>query len=195
MLLLIDNYDSFTYNLKDYLGQLGEECLVVRNDEISIEALKQLHFTKIVISPGPQRPADAGILMDVLKEFHSTHPILGICLGHQAIGEFFGGELVKAIYPMHGKVSDITHAQEGIFVNIPTPFRVCRYHSLTIESVSNTPLKVMAQTISGEVMALKHSELPIWGVQFHPEAILTQYGMVLLKNWLSLCNREKTYGF
>ncbi len=186
MLLLIDNYDSFTYNLKDYLGQLGQTCMVVRNDEMDLEEIKRLNFDKIVLSPGPQRPADAGLLMPLLKEFHTQYPILGICLGHQAIGEFFGAKLVKANYPMHGKVSDITHNAEDIFKNIPSPFKVCRYHSLELVSVKNTPLQVLATTNKNEVMAIKHKQLPLWGLQFHPEAILTQYGMVLLKNWLSL---------
>lgn len=186
MLLLIDNYDSFTYNLKDYFGQLGQDCIVVRNDEMSLEEIKQLKFDRIVFSPGPQRPSDAGILMPLLQEFHTQYPILGICLGHQAIGEFFGAELVKSAYPMHGKVSEVVHNSQGILKNIPSPFKVCRYHSLELVSVENTLLEVLAVTNKNEVMAIKHRQLPLWGVQFHPEAILTQYGMVLLKNWLSL---------
>lgn len=188
MILLIDNYDSFTYNLKDYFEQLGEECIVVRNDELSIEQIKQLEFSKIVLSPGPERPANAGILNKVIEEFYLLVPILGICLGHQAIGEFFGASLVKAKKPMHGKVSLISHTGNTIFNNIPTPLKVCRYHSLILTAVDDAKLETIAKTDLGEIMAIKHTKFKVWGVQFHPEAILTKHGLMLLDNWLTLAN-------
>jgi anthranilate synthase/aminodeoxychorismate synthase-like glutamine amidotransferase len=194
MLLLLDNYDSFTYNLKDYLEQLGATCHVVRNDEVTVDDLKKLSFSAIVISPGPQKPANAGILNQVIREFHTTHPILGICLGHQALGEFFGARLVKAQTPMHGKISEIFHTAEGLFKGIPSPFAACRYHSLVLEKWnSDMPLVPVAHTQNGEVMALKHTGLPLWGVQFHPEAILTNYGLQLLKNWLNLLPKPEIW--
>lgn len=193
--LLLDNYDSFTYNLKDYLEQLGVACIVVRNDETTVDALKQLSFEGIVLSPGPQRPADAGILNAVIQNFYTTHPILGICLGHQALGEFFGAKLVKAKLPMHGKVSAIHHTGTDIFSNIPSPYNACRYHSLVLEDTANESLKIIAHTKSGETMALRHTTLPLWGVQFHPEAILTDYGLLLLNNWLSLSGVSKPMVF
>lgn len=188
MILLIDNYDSFTYNLKDYFEQLGEECIVVRNDALTLEQIKQLKFNKIVLSPGPERPEKAGVMNEVIREFHSTIPILGICLGHQAIGEFFGANLVKAKKPMHGKVSSIQHNGAAIFNNIPTPFEVCRYHSLIITSIEHAELESIANTSLGEIMAVKHNKFKIFGVQFHPEAILTKFGLKLLDNWLTLAD-------
>lgn len=194
MLLLLDNYDSFTYNLKDYLEQLGEVCYVVRNDELTVEALKKISFDAIVISPGPQKPADAGILNDVIREFHTTHPILGICLGHQALGEFFGARLVKASMPMHGKISQVFHTGNGLFHGLPSPFAACRYHSLVLEKWdTNLPIEPVAYTATGQVMALKHTVLPLWGVQFHPEAILTDFGLQLLENWLALLPKRQTW--
>lgn len=183
MLLLIDNYDSFTYNLKDYFEQLGEECLVIRNDELSINEIENINFDKIVLSPGPERPETAGILNDIIARFYLHYPIFGICLGHQALGEFFGAKLVKANYPMHGKVSLIEHNGDTFFSKIPRKFGVCRYHSLLLESIPSE-LDTLAITDSGECMAIKHQKLPLYGVQFHPEAILTQHGIPLLKNWL-----------
>ncbi|HYG15867.1 MAG TPA: aminodeoxychorismate/anthranilate synthase component II [Bacteroidia bacterium] len=194
MLILLDNYDSFTYNLKDYLEQLGATCHVVRNDEITVDELKKLTFSAIVISPGPQKPADAGILNAVISEFHTTHPILGICLGHQALGEFFGARLVKAKTPMHGKVSEIFHTGEKIFQNISSPFTACRYHSLLLAKWGpELPLVPVAHTSTGEVMALRHATLPLWGVQFHPEAILTSFGLQLLENWLNLLPKPEIW--
>lgn len=184
MILLIDNYDSFTYNLKDYFEQLGEACIVVRNDEKTINEIKTLNFDKIVLSPGPEKPENAGILNIVIQEFHKQYPILGICLGHQALGEFFGAKLIKAAYPMHGKVSEIEHNGQEIFSNIPTLLKVCRYHSLLLSEIKDIPLEVIAKTQKGEVMAIKHNKYALWGVQFHPEAILSECGLIILKNWL-----------
>jgi anthranilate synthase component 2 len=184
MLLLIDNYDSFTYNLKDYFEQLGEECTVVRNDELTIDEIEKLTFDKIVLSPGPERPEKAGILNAVIERFYTRHPILGICLGHQALGEFFGMQLVKAKYPMHGKISIIKHNGDEVFDAMPKQFEVCRYHSLVLVQSQQSTIKAIATTNEGEIMAIKHSTLPIYGVQFHPEAILTQHGIPFLRNWL-----------
>lgn len=195
MLLLLDNYDSFTYNLKDYFEQLGEVCIVVRNDELTIEQLKQLKFNKIVLSPGPERPETAGIMNEVIATFHTDYPILGICLGHQALGQFFGAKLEKAKCPMHGKVSEIKHNRNDFFASIPANFKVCRYHSLLLKDFEGTPLKNIAESFTGENMAIQHESLPLWGVQFHPEAILTQYGIQLLKNWLNLLPTLKPMDF
>ncbi len=184
MLLLIDNYDSFTYNLKDYFEQLGEECLVIRNDALTIDEIDKLNFDKIVLSPGPERPQTAGILNTIIQHYYLRYPILGICLGHQALGEFFGAKLVKASYPMHGKVSLIEHNGDEIFNTLPKKFEVCRYHSLILVDIKPKTLKIVAKTESEEIMAIKHTILPIWGVQFHPEAVLTQHGISLLRNWL-----------
>jgi anthranilate synthase/aminodeoxychorismate synthase-like glutamine amidotransferase len=186
MLLLLDNYDSFTYNLKDYFEQLGQACFVVRNDEVTVEELKKLPITRIVISPGPKRPQDAGILNKVIENYYQTLPILGICLGHQAIGSFFGAQLVKSAYPMHGKISEVHHTGDALFASIPQQFKVCRYHSLELQWQQNKHIKSIATTANGTIMAIKHNTYPVWGVQFHPEAILTEYGMVLLKNWITL---------
>lgn len=194
-LLLLDNYDSFTYNLKDYFEQLGCECVVVRNDETDISGLSGINFDGIVISPGPGRPFDAGILNKVIQEYHASVPILGICLGHQAIAEFFGAKLIKASYPMHGKVSQVLHAGDSLFAGLPVPMQVCRYHSLIVEWEGSAEITAIAHTQQGEVMALKHNTLPIYGVQFHPEAILTQSGMELLKNWLTCVPASKPMVF
>ncbi len=184
MILLIDNYDSFTYNLTDYFVQLGEEVLVYKNDEIDVADLSKLNFDKIVISPGPNRPKDSGNLMSIVEATYEKYPILGICLGHQALGEFFGATLSHAAQPMHGKVSRIYNNGEGIYKNLPLSFNVCRYHSLILEKLENTDLFVNANTLENECMGIVHKELPIMGMQFHPEAILTEYGLDLLKNWL-----------
>jgi anthranilate synthase/aminodeoxychorismate synthase-like glutamine amidotransferase len=183
MVLLLDNYDSYTYNLRDYVLQLGLECRVVRNDELSLDELKSLDFSSAIISPGPKTPAEAGITMEFVRHFHSTRPILGICLGHQAIGEFFGAKLVKAKVPMHGKTSVVKHTPHFIFNGLPGAFEVMRYHSLILEQLEATGLKVIAKTEAGEVMAIAHSSLPIAGVQFHPESILTPNGLQIMKNW------------
>ena len=184
MILLIDNYDSFTYNLTDYFAQLEEEVLLFKNDEIEAEDLSRLQFDKIVISPGPNRPKDSGNLMSIIEATYQFYPILGICLGHQALGEFFGAQLTHAAEPMHGKVSRIQHNGEGIYKNLPNDFNVCRYHSLILKNLDNTGLLQNAQTLDNECMGITHTQWPIVGVQFHPEAILSEYGLELLKNWL-----------
>lgn len=186
MLLLIDNYDSFTYNLRDYLQQLGIECLVVRNDEMTVEDIEAVQPERIIISPGPKKPQDAGIVMDVVQRFYRGLPMLGICLGHQAIGEFFGGELVKAGKPMHGKTSMVKHNGDGIFNGVPESFRVMRYHSLVVRLPQKEDLMVIATSEDNEIMAIKHRECTVYGLQFHPESILTEYGLKLLQNWLEL---------
>lgn len=185
MVLLLDNYDSFTYNLRDYILQLGEECTVVRNDELTLEETEKINFHSIIISPGPRTPAEAGITPQLIAAFYNRKPILGICLGHQAIGEFFGAELVKAQKPMHGKTSPVTHHHHFLFKGLPLPMEVMRYHSLVLHKVESTPLQVTAQTPDGEVMAIAHPQYPVAGVQFHPESILTPNGLQLLRNWFS----------
>jgi len=185
MILLIDNYDSFTYNIYDYLSQLGEEVVVCRNDELHCDVIEQMHPQAIVISPGPKKPSDAGITMQVIDRFHTTIPILGICLGYQAIGEYFGATLVRSAVPVHGKTSEMVHSGDPVFAGVPSPTEVMRYHSLNIVNVA-PPLKIIATTAGGENMALKHATLPIYGLQFHPESILTSYGMLMLRNWYSM---------
>lgn len=189
-ILLLDNYDSFTYNLYDYLCQLGAKCTVIRNDKISIMELEQCHFDAIVLSPGPQRPANAGILMNLIAHFYTKLPILGICLGMQAIGEFFGAKLVHAFIPMHGKTSWITHNGEGLFAELMNPTKVMRYHSLLLKELPSC-LNVVGWTAQNEVMAIQHENYPIYGVQFHPESILTTNGFLMLENWLKMLNPLK----
>ena len=185
MLLMIDNYDSFTYNIVQYFGELGEDVRVYRNDEITIEQIEALNPDRICISPGPKAPAQAGISVEVLKHFAGKKPILGVCLGHQAIGEAFGGKVIRAKQVMHGKTSLIAHTGVGIFKDLPSPFTVIRYHSLAIER-SSLPscLEVTAWTDDGEIMGVRHKEYDIEGVQFHPESILSEHGHQLLKNFL-----------
>lgn len=185
-ILLVDNYDSFTYNLYDYFLQLDTICVVVRNDERTLEEFEQMDFDALVFSPGPQRPQDAGLLMDLMRYFYDKKPILGICLGHQAIGSFFGMHLKKAKMPMHGKTSVIEHNGHPLFNNLPSTFKVMRYHSLIVEQDKSTNLEVLARTEDKEIMALAHRDLPLYGVQFHPESILTEHGLALLNNWLTL---------
>jgi anthranilate synthase/aminodeoxychorismate synthase-like glutamine amidotransferase len=187
MILMIDNYDSFTYNLVQYLGALGKSVQVYRNDRISIEKIKKLRPEKLVISPGPGRPEDAGISCDVIREFAGKIPILGVCLGHQAIGFVYGAKIVGAKRLMHGKTSMIYHNHKDIFKNIPDPFEATRYHSLLVE-VKSLPdcLEITARTKEKEIMGLKHKKYPVWGVQFHPESILTKFGKDILKNFLNL---------
>jgi len=185
MLLMIDNYDSFTYNIVQYFGELGEDVRVYRNDEITIEQIEALNPDRICISPGPKAPKQAGISVDVLKHFAGKKPILGVCLGHQAIGEAFGGKVIRAKQVMHGKTSLIAHTGVGVFKDIPSPFTVIRYHSLAIERASlPSCLEVTAWTDDGEIMGVRHREYDIEGVQFHPESILSEHGHALLKNFL-----------
>jgi anthranilate synthase component II len=191
MLIMIDNYDSFTYNLVQYLGELGEEVRVFRNDQISVGELQKLAPSRIVISPGPCTPNEAGISMETIRAFGGKTPILGVCLGHQSIGQVFGGRIVHARETMHGKTSLIHHEGKGVFQGIKAPFTATRYHSLVIEKKSlPSCLEVTAWTRSGseavdEIMGVRHKELPIEGVQFHPESILTEHGRDLLRNFLA----------
>jgi anthranilate synthase/aminodeoxychorismate synthase-like glutamine amidotransferase len=186
VILVIDNYDSFTYNLVQYLGELGTQPLVRRNNEVTLDEIADLAPERIVISPGPGRPEQAGITLDVIKRFGPTTPLLGVCLGHQAIGMAYGGAVVRASAPMHGKTSSITHDGRGVFAGIATPFTVARYHSLVVDRNGwPADLEISAQTEDdGTVMALRHRRHPIHGVQFHPESILTREGHHLLRNFL-----------
>ena len=183
MILLIDNYDSFTYNLTDYFLQLGQDIEVIKNDTHTPQALQSKSFDAIVISPGPNRPKDSGHLMAIIDAYHQQLPILGICLGHQALGEYFGATLTHAKQPMHGKVSSIQHSEKGIYKHIPQHINVCRYHSLILEKFEQTPLSINAKSDLGECMGFEHNTLPIQGIQYHPEAILTEYGIDILGNW------------
>jgi anthranilate synthase/aminodeoxychorismate synthase-like glutamine amidotransferase len=183
MWVLIDNYDSFTWILHDYLLQTGNECVVYRNDAITMQQLIDMAPARIIISPGPETPLQAGISMDVIDHFHKQVPILGVCLGHQALGMYFGAQLVHAPYPMHGKTSPVIHNNDALFTNVPSPFTVMRYHSLIIEHLEGTDLEATAHTEDGIIMALKHKHYPCTGIQFHPESVGTEYGLQLLKNW------------
>lgn len=186
-MILIDNYDSFTYNIVQYLKELGVEPKVFKNDEISIDELKKLNFKSIIISPGPKNPDEAGISMDVIKEFYTTKKILGICLGHQCIAQFFGGKVIKSMNPTHGKVSKIKFKKNKLFTGLKQGFEATRYHSLEVEKESlPNCIDIIANTKDKVIMAIKHKQLPIYGVQFHPEAILTQGGKTLLSNFISL---------
>ncbi len=187
MILMIDNYDSFTYNLVQYLGALGQDVKVFRNDKITITKIKSLRPERIVISPGPGRPEDAGISCLVIREFAKGIPILGVCLGHQCLGYVYGGRIVPAKKLMHGKTSRIYHNKKGIFKGIPNPFEATRYHSLIVEKKSLPEcLEINAWTKEAEIMGLKHKIYPLWGVQFHPESILTKVGKDILDNFLKL---------
>jgi len=186
MLLMIDNYDSFTYNLVQYLGELGEEVRVVRNDELTVEDIARLAPARIVISPGPCTPNEAGVSLPAIRRFAGKVPILGVCLGHQAIGQAFGGRVVHAKTLMHGKVSPIHHAGKGVFRGLPSPFNATRYHSLAIEREScPADLEITAWTDDGEIMGVRHRSMAVEGVQFHPESILTEHGHALLRNFLT----------
>ena len=185
MLLMIDNYDSFTYNLVQYFGELGEEVRVVRNDALSLDDVEAIGADRICLSPGPSTPAEAGICVPLLQRFAGRLPILGVCLGHQAIGAAFGGNVVRAARVMHGKTDAVTHTATGVFRDLPSPFVVTRYHSLAIERASLPDcLDVTAWTDDGEIMGVRHRTLDVEGVQFHPEAILTEHGHRLLSNFL-----------
>ena len=187
MILMIDNYDSFTYNLVQYLGELGAKVKVFRNDKITVEEIKALQPGKIVISPGPGRPEGAGISCAIIEVFAGKIPILGVCLGHQCLGYAYGGKIIQAKKLMHGKTSKIYHNRETIFTGIPNPFEATRYHSLVVEKKSLPKcLEVIAWTKDGEIMGLKHDKYPLWGVQFHPESILTKAGKDLLANFLKI---------
>lgn len=190
MLLMIDNYDSFTYNLVQYLGELGEEVQVYRNDQISPDQIAQLHPERIVLSPGPCTPTEAGVSLATIAAFAGQIPIFGVCLGHQSIGQAFGGHIVRAAQVMHGKTSEVYHHGRGVFAGLPNPFTVVRYHSLVIEKTTLPAcLEITAwtQTPDGgidEIMGVRHQTLPVEGVQFHPESILTEHGHALLRNFL-----------
>lgn len=185
MLLMIDNYDSFTFNLVQYFGELGEDVKVVRNDEVGISDIEGMTPARIVISPGPCTPKEAGISVDVIRHFAGKTPMLGVCLGHQAIGEAFGGKIVRAQTLMHGKTSSITHTGQGVFAGLPTPFTAIRYHSLAIERASLPAcLQITAWTADGEIMGVRHTQHDLQGVQFHPESILSEHGYRLLANFL-----------
>ncbi len=184
-LLMVDNYDSFTFNIVQYFGELGAEVEVFRNDEITLEGIAERNPDRLVISPGPCSPAEAGISVAAIQHFAGKLPILGVCLGHQSIGAAFGGNIIRAQELMHGKTSVITTTQEGVFARLPEKFTVNRYHSLAIECAScPSCLKVTAWTDDGEIMGVRHTELDIQGVQFHPESILTEHGHAMLKNFL-----------
>jgi anthranilate synthase component 2 len=186
MLLMLDNYDSFTWNLVQYLGELGAAVKVVRNDAITLDEIEALAPTHIVISPGPCTPNEAGVSVPLIRRFAGRMPILGVCLGHQAIGQAFGARVIRAQRVMHGKLSSIVHDERGVFTGVPTPFNATRYHSLAIERESLPPvLDITATADDGEIMAVRHRELPVEGVQFHPEAILTEHGRKLLGNFLA----------
>ncbi|MEK6405547.1 MAG: aminodeoxychorismate/anthranilate synthase component II [Acidobacteriota bacterium] len=187
MILVIDNYDSFTYNLVQYLGELGADLEVYRNDAITIERLRELRPERLLISPGPGVPRDAGLTIAAIREFAGKIPILGVCLGHQAIGEAFGGKVIRAATLMHGKTSEICHDSATIFRGLPYRFRATRYHSLIVEKESlPDSLEVSATTPDGLIMGLRHREFPVEGVQFHPESVMTEYGKKLLQNFLEL---------
>jgi anthranilate synthase component 2 len=186
MLLMIDNYDSFTYNLVQYLGELGQEVKVVRNDELTLAQIEGLGAERIVLSPGPCTPNEAGVSLELIKRMAGRVPILGVCLGHQAIGQAFGGRIVHAKTLMHGKVSAIHHGGKGVFAGLPSPYNATRYHSLAIERATcPAELEITAWTDDGEIMGVRHRSAPVEGVQFHPESILTEHGHALLRNFLT----------
>ena len=187
MILVLDNYDSFTYNLVQYFGELGADLYVVRNNCITVTEIEKLGPEKIVVSPGPCTPSEAGISNEVIKTFGQRLPVLGVCLGHQCIGEVYGGDVVRADRLMHGKTSPILHTGKSVFKNLPSPFEATRYHSLIVkrETLPDV-LEITAETAEGEIMGLQHKTLPVHGVQFHPESILTTEGKHLLKNFLNL---------
>ncbi len=192
MLLMIDNYDSFTFNIVQYLGQMGEDVRVYRNDKITLAGIHELKPQAIFLSPGPCSPREAGITVDVVREFHTTVPLMGICLGHQSIAFAFGGEIVRAARIMHGKVSPVEHDAKTIFTGLPNPFTAGRYHSLLArpESLPDC-LEISARTAEGEIMGLRHKEYPVEGIQFHPESVLTPQGKRILRNFLKNIGRKE----
>ncbi|PRR83404.1 anthranilate synthase component II [Clostridium vincentii] len=190
MLLMIDNYDSFVYNLVRYFKELNEDIVVYRNDKITLDIIEQENFLGIILSPGPKAPKDAGLCLDIIHNLKGKIPILGICLGHQCIGTYFGGEIIKGREPVHGKLSYIKHDGEGIFKDIKRPLRVTRYHSLVISKMDlPKEIKVTAETEDGVIMGIAHNKYPIYGVQFHPEAELTEDGHKILNNFVLECKR------
>ncbi|WP_059048719.1 aminodeoxychorismate/anthranilate synthase component II [Paenibacillus senegalimassiliensis] len=192
MILVIDNYDSFTYNLVQYLGELGEEVTVRRNDEIDLAGIEALRPDHILISPGPCTPSEAGISLDLIERFKGVIPIFGVCLGHQAIGQAFGGRVIRAERLMHGKTSPILHQGESVFAGLPSPFTATRYHSLIVERESLPDcLEITAETAEGEIMGLRHKTYAVEGVQFHPESIITDHGHQILRNFLSRKAKER----
>ncbi len=187
MILLLDNYDSFVYNLARYLRELGQEVEVVRNDVLTVAQARRLRPSHIVLSPGPQTPREAGISVEVVRQLGATIPVLGVCLGHQCIGEAFGGRTVRARRPMHGKAAPARHNAQGLFSGLPNPLRVGRYHSLVIDPATLPPvLQVTARSSEGEIMAVRHRQWPVFGVQFHPESVLTEHGHDLLRHFLAV---------
>lgn len=186
MIVIIDNYDSFTYNLYQYIGEINEDIKVYRNDQITVEQIDDMNPSHIIISPGPGYPVNAGISMDVIKKLGNRIPLLGVCLGHQAIGEVFGGEIIEAQKMFHGKTSIIKHTEKGVFKGIKNPLQVMRYHSLIVSGDKfNNQLEITAATEEGEIMAFQHRNSPIYGLQFHPESIMTESGKDILKNFLA----------
>jgi anthranilate synthase component 2 len=189
-ILLIDNYDSFTYMLKDYIEQSGAACTVIRNDNVELISILNEHtFDSIVISPGPCTPNDAGLLPHILSQILQSYPVLGVCLGHQAIGEYFGAQLVRAEIPRHGKVDDVAHNGNALFAGIPQTFAATRYHSLLLQQIP-VELEVIATSGKGEVMGIAHKTLPLWGIQFHPESCMTGYGKRMIENFLLLAAQK-----
>jgi anthranilate synthase/aminodeoxychorismate synthase-like glutamine amidotransferase len=190
MILVLDNYDSFTYNLVQYLGELGQKIEVYRNDRIAPDDIKEIGAEGIIISPGPGSPEDAGISKEVIRVLSGEVPIFGVCLGHQCIAEVYGAEIIRSRFIMHGKVSRVRHSGEGLFEGIDDPFTATRYHSLTVkESTIKEPIYKTAWTGDGEVMGIAHREHPLWGVQFHPESILTSEGMKIIRNFVRYCRK------
>ena len=193
MILVIDNYDSFTYNLVQYLGELGADLVVRRNDALTVDDVGRLHPSAIILSPGPCAPAQAGITVETVRRWGPTVPILGVCLGHQAIGEAYGGKVVRASHVMHGKTSAVVHQGTGVFAGLPSPFEVMRYHSLVVEAASlPATLEVVARSADDptEIQAVRHREHPVFGVQFHPESIKTEHGKEILANFLELATKR-----
>ena len=185
MIFVLDNYDSFTYNLVQYIGELGEKVEVRRNDQVTIADVGKMQPDRIVISPGPCTPAEAGISIELIRRFAGKVPVLGVCLGHQAIGEAFGGHIVRAAHLMHGKTSPVVHDNKTVFKGLPMPMTATRYHSLIVEEAGfPAALEVSARTKKGEIMGLRHRTLAVEGVQFHPESILTDHGLRMIENWL-----------
>jgi anthranilate synthase/aminodeoxychorismate synthase-like glutamine amidotransferase len=191
VILLLDNYDSFTHNLSDYLFRIGMDCVVMKNDDARLLQINVADYDAVVISPGPKTPVDAGHLMNFIEKYYTQIPMLGVCLGHQALGILFGAKLVKAARPMHGKTSDIYHHKHDMFLHVPSPFKAMRYHSLVLEEVPSDLFEVTANTAIGETMAIAHRSLPLYGMQFHPESVLSKDGLLLLSNFISLISPKK----